>query len=108
LEVGNKRFDDVVFFAVVGGQFWLIVSPTTDVYDRLVVTPAAEKIAERVRETRYVLELIGKENVTGRGLGKYLSIFVIDVRFAGRKRFASCPLLSSCLCVVFCFLLIAH
>lgn len=101
LEVGDKRFDDVVFFAVAGGQFWLIVSPTTDVYNRRVVTPAAEKIAERVRETRYVL--IGKENVIGRGLGKCLLIFVNDIRFAEycRKRFASCPLLSSCLCVVF-------
>ena len=91
----------MVFFAVVDGQFWLIVSPTTDVYNRLVVMPAAERIAGRVRETRYVLELIGKENVTSRGLGKYLSIFVNDVRFAGRKRFASCPLLSLCLYVLF-------
>jgi len=97
LEVGDKRFDDVA-----GGQFWLIVSPTTDVYDRLVVTSAAEKIAERVRDTRYVLELIGKENVTGRGLGKYLLVFVDTVRFAEYcRKLVSCPLPSPCLCVVF-------
>jgi len=65
LEV-DKGFD--VFFAVASSQFWMIVSPATDVYDRLVVALSAEKIAERVRKTRYVLELIEKENVTSRGL----------------------------------------
>ena len=62
--LGDRCFDDAVFSAVASGQFWLDASPATDAYDRREMTSA---MAERVRETRYLL-IEGQRHRSGRGL----------------------------------------